>query len=234
VRRTGAPRSNCQDRESSAGPYDGRRSRPGSEPRLPSQVLRGDKAGVVACRLPAGVPVGRDERRQPHHPQPPPLPLRCCPGMAGASASCTNLRLGRPGQGLRWKLPRYVRAPWELMGPPKLPLAARGIPARVHLSVFEAAHRATQHHRLGRHRGIPRRHHVPRPGEQTGAQDSHQSKRVDGHCHQVRLWSGGGRSHLLEGQAASGKTKGRCPRGVRPAWHKEEGQEEDTSETRHP
>ena len=36
VRRTGAPRSNCQDRESSAGPYDGRRSRPGSEPRLPS------------------------------------------------------------------------------------------------------------------------------------------------------------------------------------------------------
>jgi hypothetical protein len=34
------------------------------------QVLRGDKAGVVACGLPAGVPIRRDGRRQPHHPQP--------------------------------------------------------------------------------------------------------------------------------------------------------------------
>jgi hypothetical protein len=32
VRRIGAPRSNCQVCESSAGPYDGRRSRPGSDP----------------------------------------------------------------------------------------------------------------------------------------------------------------------------------------------------------
>jgi hypothetical protein len=37
VRRIGAPRLNHQIRESSAGPYDGRRSWPGSEPRLPSQ-----------------------------------------------------------------------------------------------------------------------------------------------------------------------------------------------------
>jgi hypothetical protein len=35
VRRIGAPRPNHQVRESSAGPYDGRRSRPGSEPRPP-------------------------------------------------------------------------------------------------------------------------------------------------------------------------------------------------------
>jgi hypothetical protein len=34
--------------------------------------------------------------------------------MAGASASCADLRLGRPGQGLRGKLPRYIRAPWDL------------------------------------------------------------------------------------------------------------------------
>jgi hypothetical protein len=152
--------------------------------------------------------------------------------MAGASASCVDLRLGRPSQGLRRKLPRYVRAPWELMGPLKLPLVARGIPARVHPAVFEAAHRAAQHHRLGRHRGIPRRHHVPGPGEQTGAQYSHQGERIDGHRHQVRLWSGGGRSHLPEGQVASGKTEGRRPRGVRPAWLKEEGQEEGASKAR--
>jgi hypothetical protein len=196
------------------------------------QVLRGDKAGVVACGLPAGMPVRRDRRRQPHHPQPPPFPLRRCPGLAGAYASCADLRLGRLGQGLRWKFPRYERAPWELVGSPELPLAARGIPARVHPAVFKAAHRVAQHQRLGRHWGIPRRHHLPRPGEQTGTQDSHQGERIDGHSHQVHLWSGGGRSHLPEGQAASGKTEGRCPRGVRLAWHEEEDQEEGTSKTR--
>jgi hypothetical protein len=152
--------------------------------------------------------------------------------MAGASASCADLRLGRPGQGFRWKFPRYVRAPWELMGSPKLPPAARRIPARVHPAVFQAAHRVAQHHRLGRHRGIPHRHHLPRPGEQTGTQDSHQGERIDGHHHQVRLWSGGGRSHLPEGQASSGKTEGRRPRGVRLAWYEEEGQEEGAGKTR--
>jgi hypothetical protein len=40
------------------------------------------------------------------------------------------------------------------MGSPKLPPTARGIPARVHLAVFEVAHRAAQHHRLGRHRAF--------------------------------------------------------------------------------
>jgi hypothetical protein len=188
----------------------------------------------VASGLPTGMPVGRDGWRQPHHPQPPPFPLRRCPSLARASASCANLRLGRPGQGFRWKFPRYIRAPWELMGSPKLPPAARGIPVRVHPMVFQATYRVAQHHRLGCHRCIPRRHHLPRPGEQAGTQDSHQGERIDGHRHQVRLWSGGGRSHLPEGQAASGKTEGRRPRGVRLAWHEEEGQEEGISETRCP
>jgi hypothetical protein len=123
------------------------------------QVLRGDKARVVACGLPAGMPIGRDGRRQPYHPQPSPFSLRRCSGMAGASASCADLRLGRPGQGLRWKFPRYVRVPWELVGSPELSPAARGIPARIHPAVFKAAHRVAQHHRLRRHRGIPHRHH---------------------------------------------------------------------------
>jgi hypothetical protein len=114
-----------------------------------------------------------------------PVPLRCCPSLAGASTSRADLQLGRPGQGLRWKFPGHVRAPWELMGSPKLPPAARGIPARVHPTVFKAARRAAQHHRLRCHRGIPCRHHLPRPGEQTGAQDSNQGERVDGHRHQL-------------------------------------------------
>jgi hypothetical protein len=37
--------------------------------------------------------------------------------------------MGRPGQSLHWKLPGHIRAPWELLGSPKLPPAARGIPA---------------------------------------------------------------------------------------------------------
>jgi hypothetical protein len=41
VRRTGAPRPNRQVRGSSAGPYDGRRSQPSSEPRLPSPSTQG-------------------------------------------------------------------------------------------------------------------------------------------------------------------------------------------------
>jgi hypothetical protein len=94
VRRIGAPCPNHQVREPSAGPYDGRRSRPGSGPRLPSPSTWGDEAGVVACGLPAGLPAGRNGRRQPHHPQPPPIPFRRRPGLAGASASCADLQLG--------------------------------------------------------------------------------------------------------------------------------------------
>jgi hypothetical protein len=36
--------------------------------------------------------------------------------------------------------------------------------------IFEAAHRAAQHHQLRCHRRVPRRHHLPRPSEQDGSQ----------------------------------------------------------------
>jgi hypothetical protein len=233
VRRIGVPRPNRQVRESSAGPYDGHRSRPSSDPRLPSPCTQGRQGRSCGLRITDWHASweGRMTTTLSSATSP-----SSSPTLLGHGWSICLLR--RSPNGTTWsrpsrKLPRYVRAPWELMGSPKLPPAARGIPVRVHSAVFEAAHRATQHHRLGRHRGIPRRHHVPGPGEQTGAQDYHQGERINGYRHQVRLWSGGGRSHLPEGQAASGKTEGRRPRGVFLARHEKEGQEEGASKARH-
>jgi hypothetical protein len=50
VKRIGAPRPNRQGRGSSAGPYDGRRSRPGSGPRLPSPSTRGKQGRSCGLR----------------------------------------------------------------------------------------------------------------------------------------------------------------------------------------
>jgi hypothetical protein len=51
VRRIGAPRPNYQVRGSSAGPYDERRSRPGSEPRLPSPSTQGRQGRSCGLRI---------------------------------------------------------------------------------------------------------------------------------------------------------------------------------------
>jgi hypothetical protein len=48
--RIGAPRPNHPVRGLSAGPYDGRRSRPGSEPRLPSPSTRGSQSQSYGLR----------------------------------------------------------------------------------------------------------------------------------------------------------------------------------------
>jgi hypothetical protein len=50
VRRIGAPRPNHQVRKPLAGPYDRRRSRPGSEPRLPSPCTRGKQGRSYGLR----------------------------------------------------------------------------------------------------------------------------------------------------------------------------------------
>jgi hypothetical protein len=61
VRRIGAPRLNHQVRKPSAGPYDGRRSRPGSEPRLPSPSTRGKRGRNYGLRT-TGWPASWVER----------------------------------------------------------------------------------------------------------------------------------------------------------------------------
>jgi hypothetical protein len=51
VRRIGVPRPNRQVHESSAGPYDGRRSRPGSDPRLLSPSTQGRQGRSCGLRI---------------------------------------------------------------------------------------------------------------------------------------------------------------------------------------
>jgi hypothetical protein len=51
VRRIGAPHPNHQVRESLAGPYDGRRSRPGSEPRPPLPSTQGRRGRSCGLRI---------------------------------------------------------------------------------------------------------------------------------------------------------------------------------------
>jgi hypothetical protein len=99
ARRIGVPRPNHQVCKPSAGPYDGRCSRPGSEPRLPSPSTRG-KQGRNCGLWTTGWPASWVERTMTTS-SPPPVPLRRRPGLAGASASCADLQLGRPGQSLR-------------------------------------------------------------------------------------------------------------------------------------
>jgi hypothetical protein len=61
VRRIEAPRPNHQVCKPSAGPYDGRRSRPGSEPRLPSPSTRGKRGRNCGLRT-TGWPASWVER----------------------------------------------------------------------------------------------------------------------------------------------------------------------------
>jgi hypothetical protein len=167
--RIGAPRPNHPARRLSAGPYDGRRSRPGSQPRLPSQSTRGRRGRNCGSRT-TDWPASWVERTMTTSssatsPCSSPTPLE--PGWSICLRA--DLQLGRPGPSLRRQLPGHIRAPWELLGSPKLPPAAGRVSSGLHPTILEAAHRAAQRHRLGRHRRVPRRHHLPRPGEQAGS-----------------------------------------------------------------
>jgi hypothetical protein len=61
VRRIGVPRPNRWVRKPSAGPYDGRRSRPGSGPRLPSPSTQGKQGRSCGLRT-TGWPASWEER----------------------------------------------------------------------------------------------------------------------------------------------------------------------------
>jgi hypothetical protein len=210
-----APRPNHPVSKLSAKPYDGLRSRPGSEPRLPSPTTRGRQGRNCGSRT-TGWPASWVERTMTT--------------TSSATSPCSSPTPPEPG----WSICLLRRSPtgttWSKPSPTtsRAHTCALGTPG---ISEAAASNRAAQHHRLGCHRRVPRWHHLPLPGEKAGSQDSHQGERADGHRHQVRLWSGGGRGHLPEGQAALGAPAGRRPRGVRSARREEEGQEEVASET---
>jgi hypothetical protein len=91
ARRIEAPRPNHQVRKPSAGPYDGRSSRPGSEPRLPSPSTRGRRGRNYGLRT-TGWPVSWVERTMTTSSSATsPVPLQRRPSLAGASASCADL-----------------------------------------------------------------------------------------------------------------------------------------------
>jgi hypothetical protein len=109
--RMGVPRPNHPVRRLSAGPYDGHRSRPGSEPRLPSQSTRGRRGRNCGSRT-TDWPASWVERTMTTSSSATsPFPLRHRSSLAGASASGSDLQLGRPGPSLRRQLPGHVRAP---------------------------------------------------------------------------------------------------------------------------
>jgi hypothetical protein len=60
--RIGVPRPNHPVHRPSAGPYDGRCSRPGSDPHYYHEVLGGDETRTVARGLPPGLPTGWNGR----------------------------------------------------------------------------------------------------------------------------------------------------------------------------
>jgi hypothetical protein len=140
--RIGVPRPNHPIRRLSAGPYDGRRSRLGSEPRLPSQSTRGRRGRNCGSRttdwLASWVERTMTTSSSATSPCSSPTSLEpdwsICPG--------ADLQLGRPGPSLRRQLPGNVRAPWELLGSPKLPPAAGRVSLGLHPTILEAAHRA--------------------------------------------------------------------------------------------
>jgi hypothetical protein len=171
--RIGVPRPNHPVRRLSATPYDGRCSRPGSDPRLLSQSTRGRRDRNCGSQTTGWLAnwVERTTTTSSSATSP------CfSPRLVGAPTSGADLQLGRPGPSLRRQFLGHVRAPWKLLGPPKLPAAAGRVSPGLHPVILEAAHRAAQHHRFRCHRRVPRRHHLPRPGQQAGSKGPHQGE----------------------------------------------------------
>jgi hypothetical protein len=148
----------------------GRRSRPGSDPRLLSQSTQGRRDRNCGSRT-TGWPANWVERTMTTSSSATSLCSSPTPHAPGWS---TCLR-GRSPTGTTWSRPSPTisRARTCALETPRTFKAAGRVSPGLHPVILEAAHRAAQHHRFRCHRRVPRRHHLPRPGEQAGSQDPH-------------------------------------------------------------
>jgi hypothetical protein len=209
--RIGVPRPNHPVRRLSTAPYDGHRSRPGSEPRLLSQSTRGRRDRNCGSRT-TGWPANWVERTMTTSSSatsPCSFPTPLAPGWS----TCL---WGRSPTGMTWSKPspaisRARTCALETPGISEAVASSRESLSRTTSgdSRSSAPSCPTSPIRMSSARSSP----APpaATGEQAGSQDPHQGERADGHRHQVHLWPGGGRGHLPEGQAALGPPTGRCP-----------------------
>jgi hypothetical protein len=190
--RIGVLRLNHPVHRLSAAPYDGHRSRPGSEPRLLSQSTRGRRGRNCGSQT-IGWPANWVERTMiisssATSPCSSPTPLE--PGWS------TCLR-GRYPTGATWSKPspaisKARTCALEIPGISEAAASIRESLSGTTSGDSRSSAPSCQRHRFGSHRRAPHRHHPPRPGEQAGSQDPHQGERADGHRHQIRLWPGVG------------------------------------------
>jgi hypothetical protein len=190
--RIGVLRSNYPVCRLSAAPYDGHRSRPGSEPRLLSQSTRGRRDRNYGSRT-IGWPTNWVERMMIISSSATSPCSSPTPPLEPDWSTCLR---GRSPTGMTWSKPspaisKARTCALETPGISEAAASSGRVSSGLHPAILEAAHRAAQRHRFGCHRHVPRRHHLPRPGEQAGSQDPHQGERADGHRHQVRLRPGG-------------------------------------------
>jgi hypothetical protein len=174
-------------RKLSAGPYDGRCSRPGSEPRLPSPSTQGRRGRNCGSRT-TGWPASWVERTMTTS--------------SSVTSPCSSPTPPEPG----WSICLLRRSPtgttWSKPSPAtsRAHMCALGTPG-----IFEAAASSrenpcgttsgdfrssapscpTSSTRMSSARSSPAP--LVATWEQAGSQDSHQGERADGHRHQVRL-----------------------------------------------
>jgi hypothetical protein len=190
--RIGVPRLNHPIRRLLAGPYDGRRSRHGSEPRLLSQSTRGRRGRNCGSRT-TDWPANWVERTMTTS--------------SSATSPCSSPTPLEPG----WSICLWGRSPTGTTWSKPSPATSRAHTCALGTPGISEAAASSQENPCGTTSGDSRSsapscptsptqmssarsspHHLPRPGEQAGSQDSHQGERADGHRHQVRLWPRGG------------------------------------------
>jgi hypothetical protein len=191
ARRIAPPRPNHPVRESFAEPYDERRSLPVSEPRLPSPSTRGRRGRSCGSRTTdwhasweGRMMTTSSSVIYPFSSLTPPEP----------SWSICLLRRSLTGTIWSRLLRETSKACTCALGTRGISEAAassQGSPSESTSGGFRSSAPScpTLPTRMSSGLSLP---HLPRPGEQTGVQDSHPCERADGRRHQVRLGSGGG------------------------------------------